>query len=370
VTTARKVHAQASKLVPAAAGMSVQAAQLVSRGLLESVDGDVNAALRSLSSAAEIIEAAPVGHSLGDTPHALAASLACMAGEYQIADSLLGRAIEAGIGGPAVRCRHQLLRSFARMSSGDWSGVFQLLEKLDPAQLATRDELVYRALQVGLARRTSDIVALHGCWREAHDVMMRHPVDLFALAQFGELLVAGARLGEMARLAPWGEARDELLDALGDPVLWKMHADWADLQAAAACDDAARTEAAAAALALLEAPTVRLEVLAEAANEWGQVLAKKVDVARVQVVADHLHDAGFRWEAARLVGMAALRSTDEGGAKKLLAKARELRKSLAIKLTDESSVAALLSERELEVAAGLVDGHTYKEIGAILFISP
>ncbi len=370
IVTARKVHAQAELLMPQAPGLSIQAAHLVSVGLLAGVDGQVTSALRSLSSAAEIIESAPADRSLGDTPHALAAALACLAGEYEIADSLLSRAIENEIGGPAVRYRHRLLRGFAQMASGDWSGVAQLLDQMQPALLATRDELIYRALQVGLARRISDISGLRGCWREAHDVMMRHPVDLFALAPLGELLVAGARLGDVERLAPWGRARNELLDALGNPVLWKIHACWVDIQAAAACDDPLKTQEAASALASLSAPTARLEVLADAAEVWGQVLANEVDVARVDGVANQLHDAGFRWEAARLVGMAALRSTEESGVKALLAKARELRRSLAVKTIEESAVTAVLSEREMEVAAGLVDGHTYKEIGAILFISP
>lgn len=352
------------------AGLSLQAARLTAQGLMSAASGEVSTALHILSSAAEAAESAPVDRVLGDSPHALAATLASLAGEYDVADSLLTRALDKNIGGPAILSRHLLLQSLVRMSSGDWSGVQDVLVRVQDEDLAPRDELVLRALQAGLARRTSDMKALKDCWRLAHDVMVRHPVDLFALVPLGELIVAGSRLGDAPRVAPWVGARDQLLDDLGQPIIWLMHAQWADLQAAAAADDLKASGVAAKALAAVVPPTSRLSVLPDAAKVWGAVLAKKVVNTHVEKVADRLHDAGFKWEAARLVGMAALRATDDGAAKSLLAKARELRSSLSSASVEPSSVISLLSERELEVAASLVDGRTYKEIGSVLFISP
>src|SRR5581483_10858989 len=107
----------------------------------------------------------------------------------------------------------------------------------------------------------------------------------------------------------------------------------------------------------------------------------------VETAARRLHAIGHAWDASRLAGQAAVRAEDRAVMTSLLSCARSLRPDVAA--TDlrpfepvsgtapevPVRTAALrpgevaLSDREREVAALLVDGLTYKEIGARLFIS-
>jgi DNA-binding CsgD family transcriptional regulator len=102
-----------------------------------------------------------------------------------------------------------------------------------------------------------------------------------------------------------------------------------------------------------------------------------------------LHAIGHAWDASRLAGQAAVRAADRAVMTSLLSCARSLRPDVAASelrpLEQLSNGAAelparstsvvsrggevVLSDREREVAALLVDGLTYKEIGARLFIS-
>ena len=80
--------------------------------------------------------------------------------------------------------------------------------------------------------------------------------------------------------------------------------------------------------------------------------------------------AGLPWDGACLAGAAALRATDPDAARALLACGRELKVAdEAGEPGDGAGAAAVLSEREREVAALVVDGLTHKEIGARLYVS-
>jgi DNA-binding NarL/FixJ family response regulator len=94
-----------------------------------------------------------------------------------------------------------------------------------------------------------------------------------------------------------------------------------------------------------------------------------VDPDAVAVAADALATAGLPWEASRLAGHAAIRTTDAAAARRLLEAARDLS---AAEPTAPVAVAnpGGLSEREIEVARLVLDGRTHKEIGAQLYISP
>jgi DNA-binding CsgD family transcriptional regulator len=108
----------------------------------------------------------------------------------------------------------------------------------------------------------------------------------------------------------------------------------------------------------------------------------------VESAARRLHAIGHAWDASRLAGQAAVRAEDRAVMTGLLSCARSLRPDVATSdvrplepalgtptaQPPRAPVAqrggeVVLSEREREVAALLVDGLTYKEIGARLFIS-
>jgi DNA-binding CsgD family transcriptional regulator len=145
-------------------------------------------------------------------------------------------------------------------------------------------------------------------------------------------------------------------------------------------------------------------VLAGAARCWLRVLAGHIDPEEVSTAARRLHAIGHAWDASRLAGQAAVRAEDRAVMTGLLSCARSLRPAGTSTVADPGpgpeagparhlaavgSLAAAeptvlghqapitprsgdhpgLSEREREVAALFVEGLTYKEIGARLFIS-
>ena len=83
-----------------------------------------------------------------------------------------------------------------------------------------------------------------------------------------------------------------------------------------------------------------------------------------------LERAGLVWEASRLVGHAAIRAGDARETRALLGRARGLKSALPIVDEVGDQAGTVLSAREQEVGAGVLDGLTHKEIGALLFISP
>jgi DNA-binding CsgD family transcriptional regulator len=101
------------------------------------------------------------------------------------------------------------------------------------------------------------------------------------------------------------------------------------------------------------------------------VLAGEVDPVAAIAVGDQLAAAELPWEGSRLVGQAAIRTTDAAAARRLLEHAREL--SSAEVGPAEAKAATQyggLSEREVEVARMVLAGGTHREIGARLFLSP
>ncbi|MGH9248885.1 MAG: helix-turn-helix domain-containing protein [Acidimicrobiales bacterium] len=77
------------------------------------------------------------------------------------------------------------------------------------------------------------------------------------------------------------------------------------------------------------------------------------------------------WEASLLTGQAAIRSSNPSVTRALLEQERDLRSTLPTADSGQvPSAASVLSEREQVVARFVVDGLTYREIGAQLYISP
>ena len=116
---------------------------------------------------------------------------------------------------------------------------------------------------------------------------------------------------------------------------------------------------------------------ARAAAVWRRVLAGEVDPDEVTGAATGLRAAGLGWDGSRLAGEAALRTTDRRAISALLACARELHpaapsgdpRDAEPEASAPRPTAAVLTEREREVAALVVEELTYREIGARLFLS-
>jgi DNA-binding CsgD family transcriptional regulator len=362
------------------------AALLMARGLRETLSGPPTAALSTLVQASALLE--PAGRSvlLPESPAVLAALVALHCGELDIGERALDRAASAGLGAALMARRHRLLQTWLLMVRGRTVEAGGQLAKVAAGgpPLESRDLLFATALELGIARRNSDLPALQRGWERAREAVVRHPVDLFTLLPLGEFAIAAARLGELDRLAPYlGEARN-LLGLLGDPPLWSTPLHWSWLHAAILADRPNVADEHVAALAATTGHTPYASVVAAAGQSWVEVLRGVVDPVRVEAAARGLHGIGLCWDGARLAGQAAIRTSDRRAMTTLLDCARMLQGRPAgakgttrptdpgaPQVADAIAVPASdrLSEREREVAELVLSGLTYKQIGDRLFIS-
>ncbi|WP_433782379.1 LuxR C-terminal-related transcriptional regulator [Actinomycetospora sp. CA-101289] len=360
-----------------APGLADAADVLTARGVLASVAGDSATALSLLSTASAALAVCDRPAVRGDTPAGLGALVALHRGEPELAGPLLDRALTLDLGGPAHRRRHLLLRAWCALAAGDGATARALRAsagEAGPDTVEPRDELVAVALDVALARRAGDVRGLLDLWARAREALVNHPVDLYVLLFVGELALAAARLGEQGWVAPHLADGDALLTALGEPALWSTPWRWYGLQYAIATEQPALAEPHATALAAAARVSHQAVAPARAAAAWLRVLAGDVDPDEVTAAATGLRAAGLGWDGSRLAGEAALRTTDRRAASALLACARDLVPG-ATPADPEADVPVpraarvVLTDREREVAALVVEGLTYREIGARLFLS-
>jgi DNA-binding CsgD family transcriptional regulator len=338
--------------------------------------GDPATALPLLIEAAETVEAHPPPVVLPDTPHAVGAVVAVAAGDAATAEYLLDRALATGVGGPVAADRHRALLAWVRMRTGRYDPVLVELRRLAGAPLPGRERLLVAALSAGVARRSGDVARLRDAWAAAEPVLARRAVDLLQVEAVEELLVAAARLRQPHRIAPVLDTLERIVDRLGRPVAWAVAVDWVRLQVAVAGDDTAGAAAVAdrlgAAAAAPAAAGPRPRAQAAAAHHWARALAGEVDPDAVVAVADALAAVQLPWEASRLTGHAAIRTADPAAARRLLERARELvgAEPLTVEGRPDTAGSGGLSDREVEVAQMVLDGRTYREIGAQLYLSP
>ncbi|MGW4115534.1 LuxR C-terminal-related transcriptional regulator [Actinosynnema sp. NPDC004786] len=351
-------------------------ASLMAQGVVESVTSSATTALSTLVRAAGLLEPAGRAVLLPDTPAALAALVALHSGEPGIAESVLDRALATASGGALMAVRHRLLRAWIAMQRGDLPRARETLAALRKAgrPLEPRDWLFAVALEIGVARRTSDLATLKRTWEQACEAVLRHPVDLFTFLPLGEFATAAARLRDQHRLAPHLAAARTLLRDLGDPSLWSVPLHWSALHAAIIAEETSVAEEHAASLAACRDRSRYAGVVSAAAESWLDVVAGKVDADQVEESARGLQAVGQWWDAARLAGQAAIRTSDRQAMVRLLDCARLLQgRPAATARKQPEPVAEVdagkLSDREREVAELVVGGLTYKQVGDRLFIS-
>ena len=329
--------------------------------------GDPVGARRTAGEAADLLEAGTTAVVLPETPHSLGALVALVTGDSDGAELLASRALEAGVGGPAAGMRHRLLAGLAALRAGRYDRVQRVLDEAHGPG-TTRDAVLRAALSVGLARRLGDVGRLTAAWEAAAPAIAATRGDLYLLPALTELFVAAGRLRDREAVGERATELDAVVDELGRPGLWMRPLIWARVEAAVAADDQAALDDATAALHDAPAAHERLGGLDAAAEAWRGIMSG--DPAGLDAGVAGLEEAGLVWEASRLVGHAAIRAGDADATRSLLGRARELHGTLPV--VDESGVptGTVLSAREREVAACVVDGLTHKEIGAMLFISP
>jgi DNA-binding CsgD family transcriptional regulator len=353
------------------------ALDLMARGVRESVTGAPTTALSMLVRAAGTLEPVGRGVLLPDSPAALGAILALHHGELATATSLLERAIAASTGGAPLATRHKLLLAWIAMVRGDLPEAGKILAGL-PRSLEPRDSLFAVAAEVGVARRAGDAATLGRAWLRAGEAVLRHPVDLFTFLPLGELTMAAARLRDESRLATHLDQARLLLAGLGDPPLWATPLRWGGLHAAITAGRRDDAEEHAAALRTAAERDEQFGTIAAAAGCWLDVVDGTIDPDAVEDAAHSLHGAGFTWDAARLAGRAATKTSDRAAMVRLLDCARMVQgkpvTARRVSTSDVPDIGGLprevsLSDRELQVAELVVSGMTYKDVGDRLFIS-
>jgi DNA-binding NarL/FixJ family response regulator len=352
-------------------GLEAEALRLVGEALATSAAPGDTQPLTAFLEAAELLESAHTTLVLPTTPHAIGATVALALSEPSTAELLLTRARDHGVGGAPLQHHHRLGLGWVAVRSGRWTAAQTALDEVADAELAPREVLMAAAIEAGLARRSGDLARLGDAWSRAEGVLLRHPADLFSLEVVGELAIGAARLGLWDRVAPKARELGDVVRSLGEPPLWLLPLRWVGLQVALATDDHDAVVRRAAEVEAIKPVHPRLAAFAVAARTWVAILGGTAEPDRVAAAAKGLTGLGLTWEASRLTGQAAIRSSDPSVTRALLEQARDLKSTLPTSDPAESaSAASLLSEREQMVAQHIVDGLTHKEIGAQLYISP
>ncbi|MEV4600819.1 helix-turn-helix transcriptional regulator [Amycolatopsis sp. NPDC049253] len=343
-------------------------------GVVDSVSGQGADTLSALVGAAAMLEPAATGAPLPDSPAALAALVGLHSGELGLAESVLDRALASGVGGDLLTARHRLLLGWVAMTSGHLTAAAEHRDAVAGTHLEARDELFFATLELGLARRASDLVGLQQSWDRAYQASMRQQTDLFTLLPLGELAIAAARTGAHAKLTRQLRHAHAMLGELGNPPLWTVSLCWHELHAAITVEDLDTASHQLSALTTFAGHGRYPAALARAATCWLAVLSGAFDHDEVSAAAAELHELDLCWDAARLAGQAAIRTSDRKAMVQLLEAARQFQAGTGRResATPEPGAApglSTLSERELEVARLVVDGLTYKQAGSKLFIS-
>lgn len=364
------------------------ATTLMAQGVRDSLNGRNARVLPALIRASDMMTASGVNAPLPEIPAVLAVLVALHSGKLEVAESVIDSALEGNQGGPPARPRLLLLRAWVSMLGDQPDGARQAVTEATrgAAGLAPRDEMLLRALEVGIARRADDAPGLVRGWQRARETVLHVPVDLYSMLPLGELLIAATRLRDSESLEThlsdaWG-----LLARLGDPPLWSIPLHWCSVQAAILTERPNELAPHATALVRASAHSHLASVLATAGKAWVSVLAGNFDVATVESAARGLASVGLTWDGSRLAGHAAPRTEERRDMARLLACARDLHPSIAgtaraaappteplpvvrvgaASARDDSG----LSAREREVARLVLEGKTYGEIGESIFISP
>lgn len=372
-------HAAHSDEMPSTRGVALD---LLARGVRESVDGTAQASLADLVRASEMYTASDETGPIPELPAVVAALAAIHVGEPDVARGVLDGALRDGHGGAWAHDRLVLWSAWVALQQERAPEVEAAVQSMvaRARSLSPRDKLLFDALSLAIARRYHDAPALETAWRATRESLLRARFDLFSVLPLCEFIVTAARIGESDRLAPHFDEALARMAELGSPPLWSAHLHWAGIQQGILLG---RPEALAPhARALVEAaPHNRLAaMMAQAGRVWTRVLSGAVDADLVEKAAVGLASVGLAWDGARLAGHGASRAKDRRVVSQLLACARRLHPREEVRPANVEAETASpparprshteLSPREREVAALVVEGKTYAEIGSAIFISP
>lgn len=364
-----------------ASSTALVAAQLLDRGLRASLAPvPPGHALVDLLRGAELHLAAGSLDPLPELPPVVAAAVALGTGEFAAARQLIDAAVLRSPSGTWSRRRLLLWQAWLALQgerTADARASLAAAERIVGAT-APRDTILLESVRVGLVRRHDTLAALEAVWKDALERVRHIDVDLYTALPFTTLLTAAARTGDAATLAHQATRLQALLAALGSPPAWGTHVWWAFVQQGILLNEPELLAPHARALVAAAPSNPMAAVMARAGAVWTAVLGGVLDADAVEDAARSLAGAGLAWDGARLAGHGSRRSEDRRVVARLLAVARELHPRESAARPEEGGAAAgapavtsgVLSEREWDVATLVVEGKTYNEIGATIFISP
>lgn len=366
---------------------TARAARSLADGLVLSLDQPFAVTVARLGQA--ITSEYHAGAVAPDTPAALVTLAALHGGDSVRARSVISRAVRAGGAGEEAfsAARHRLLLGWVKMQDGQLAAAGADAAAAESGEdLHRRDALWAAALRTAIARRSGDSGAVQKYWYAAVEVLAEYSIDLFSLLPLGELWVAGARMHQVDRLEHTLAEAWNLLNALGNPVLWSVPLHWAGVHAGILANSPGAVAPHGQALTAAAGQSAFARTLANAGRTWLRVLANHVDSDEVSAAARSLAQFGLTWDGTRLASQAALQTPDVRVSQAMLQLARDLKQTSAVEEVEAGLSAPVtpvgaapqaapapsstkLSDREREVAELLLLGMPYRDIGGQLFIS-
>ncbi|HLF98877.1 MAG TPA: helix-turn-helix transcriptional regulator [Acidimicrobiia bacterium] len=278
------------------------------------------------------------------------------------------RGVEEQPGGALLAGRHHLALAWVTIVGGTWDQTPE--ERANGKPVAARDALLAAAIDAAAALRVGEVDALGRRLDDALSALDRCGADAVTVSAVAEVVAVAVRLDRSDDVRRARDAAERILDALGRPPLLVWALAWRLVRAGGLLGDAVVVGEACKAMEESGPPSDKSECLLHAAHTWLAIAEGSVDPEAVFAASRRLEDAGLRWEAALLLGSAGVRTDDPAAARSLLSKAREIRRILPELHAARGEVAgSLLTFRERDVAALVVDGLTHKEIGARLHVS-
>jgi DNA-binding CsgD family transcriptional regulator len=348
--TAELAGARAGLTHPAPRGVTVLLNGV--QAVLDAVGGDLaGAATRLTGLAAATVPPDPFA--VEPWPE-LAAEVVLASGDDYTARAMLA----AHDGHPGLR--RLLLVAWLDLRAGRLAEARAGLAAAAGGPVLRRDALLVAAVSAGLARRTADPAVVARTWHRIAPVVAGADVEILQVDLWGELSVSAATVSGPAA-ASIAAAIDAAIRRARQPAWALASGLWWQVQRAAA------TGSAYAAPDAFPDGSAYLAALAGGARAWAEVLGGHVDPIAVRRAGDRLVAAGRPWEAAALCAAAAQRTDDPTATRELLGAGRGWRGKGG---RDRAAGPDGLSEREREIGRLILDGHTHREIGARLYISP
>jgi len=367
-----------AKTMPSAVSV---ATGLLERGLRSTLGTAAQDALGDLVRASDAFSMAGEPDPLPELPAVLAGIVALNVGELDMAAGILESAARDGQGGAWSRPRVHLWNGWVALQRQRPRDVEAALNAVSggTTPLTPRDRLLEHALRVGLARRYSDTAGITSAWLRAREALLHAEFDLYGIQPLSEFVVTAARLDDLARVRRHFDDALARVESLGSPIAWSAHLHWTGIQEGILANRPEDLMPHARALVAAAQTSRVAAAMAHAGRVWTSVLGGKVDADAVEAAAGDLAGIGLAWDGARLAGYGAGLTDDRRVISRLLACARRLHgNELATqpagdddaRPTSAAPVTTMLSAREREVAALVLRGKTYSEIGAAIFISP